>query len=391
MRKEVLGESVEILSFTDSKEKPSLLVDRQRLSSVKSERKSGSINTSEFPCPPTLDLPDVPQGLDQPTYYTPPKDVYGGYTKMKDNILQGRMFNEKDICLVCKIKMGKMYNRWMGSVAVTDKTNKCVVLTTAADVASESNSIHWDNFVERVLELPDNENINHVEGFYIDDAKVTYLVYEHLICETLDVRVNACRGGDDSAPTRQPLSDSEVMRYLFGILEGVQLLQSYGFLHPGLTTKKVLLTKQGTCKLYDFCLSEDAAYRMIVQKSEKKCTLNQFAPEALSKNEYTQASDVWSTANVIWEILSSGAPPFSDEVEISEDDVTVPEWPDTYQEIRNNRLFECWRTVSSRRPTISLLKMSFEKVFESVQEQRNFYGHPTDTLDLYVPMKGTTL
>ena len=31
------------------------------------------------------------------------------------------------------------------------------------------------------------------------------------------------------------------------------------FLHPGLTTKKVLITKKGICKLYDFFLAEDAS------------------------------------------------------------------------------------------------------------------------------------
>ncbi|KAJ8038146.1 hypothetical protein HOLleu_19140 [Holothuria leucospilota] len=34
------------------------------------------------------------------------------------------------------------------------------------------------------------------------------------------------------------------------------------------------------------------------------CNINEFAPEALYRNEYTKASDVWSMAVVIWEMLS---------------------------------------------------------------------------------------
>ena len=38
----------------------------------------------------------------------------------------------------------------------------------------------------------------------------------------------------------------------------------------------------------------------------KSVTLNQFAPEALYLNEYSSATDVWSTAIVIWDIISAG-------------------------------------------------------------------------------------
>lgn len=34
------------------------------------------------------------------------------------------------------------------------------------------------------------------------------------------------------------------------------------------------------------------------------CSRNQLAPEALSRNEYSTASDVWSVAVMIWELLT---------------------------------------------------------------------------------------
>lgn len=40
------------------------------------------------------------------------------------------------------------------------------------------------------------------------------------------------------------------------------------FLHPGLSTKKILLTKTGVCKLYDFCLAEDATGIILSKKSK---------------------------------------------------------------------------------------------------------------------------
>lgn len=40
------------------------------------------------------------------------------------------------------------------------------------------------------------------------------------------------------------------------------------FLHPGLSPKKILVSKEGRCKLYDFCLAEDARKRIVLMKSK---------------------------------------------------------------------------------------------------------------------------
>lgn len=35
-------------------------------------------------------------------------------------------------------------------------------------------------------------------------------------------------------------------------------------------------------------------------------SLNDLPPEALQRNEYSSASDIWSTAVVMWQIISPG-------------------------------------------------------------------------------------
>lgn len=44
----------------------------------------------------------------------------------------------------------------------------------------------------------------------------------------------------------------------------------------------------------------------IFSVQKMNCSVNQLAPEALLRNEYTQGSDVWSVAVVIWEIMTGG-------------------------------------------------------------------------------------
>lgn len=119
------------------------------------------------------------------------------------------------------------------------------------------------------------------------------------------------------------------------------------FLHPGLSTKKVLVTEKGQCKLYDFFLSEDAPNKTRNIKSEvcdgkdmliwilhvciqiclnvfafvdikaewmnsyfswfqKDCSINDLSPEALLRNEYSQASDMWCVAVVLWKLMTYG-------------------------------------------------------------------------------------
>ncbi|KAJ8038148.1 Ephrin type-A receptor 5 [Holothuria leucospilota] len=207
------------------------------------------------------------------------------------------------MCMIVNLRMGLLYNRWMGTIALSDDSSKCVVFTTITGDKFQNKTLHWDEYIKRALELPKNKYLINVEGTGID-KEIMYLVQEHLNCETLEVRLKNFDICSKNASNALMMMTSEVMRHILGILEGLGLLQSYGFLHPGLSAKKVFLTNKGICKLYDFCLEDDAGNIVSVKKSQMVCGRNQFAPETLIRNEYIKASDVWSAANLIWEILS---------------------------------------------------------------------------------------
>ncbi|KAJ8024206.1 Tyrosine-protein kinase isoform SRK1 [Holothuria leucospilota] len=163
-------------------------------------------------------------------------------------------------------------------------------------------------------------------------------------------------------------------------------------LHPGLSTKKVLLTNKGICKLYDFCLSEDASNTVRIRKSRITCTLNQLPPEALLRDKYSKASDVWSVAVVIWEILSCGILPFPNEEQSHESEKAVyslPEtWPTNYKLLRNEQLLKGWNEDTSLRPTIYQLKSSFAKSFEELDTYGPSNTSTDDLASSYVRMKG---
>ncbi|KAJ8038141.1 Ephrin type-A receptor 10 [Holothuria leucospilota] len=315
--------------------------------------------------PPSAELPAVPVVFDV-SECSSEADIYSEcYYTIKENGVSGKIFSEKDVCMMVNLNTGLLYNRWMGTIVLSDEYSKCVVFSAVTGVTSQNKTVHWDEFVKRALELPKNTHLTNIEGMSIHQQTI-YLVQEYLNCETLEKRLKV-EHGMDSPKTSVALKmmTSEVMRLILGILEGLELLQSYGFLHPGLSPKKVLLTNEGICKLYDFCLDEDAGNIVKMKKSQMACNVNQFAPEALLRNEYTKASDVWSTAVLFWQMLSESNPFQLDAQTISEDGL-FPDppsaWPIKYEALSNNKLFECWCVDSFLRPTIPELRSSFTEV-----------------------------
>ncbi|KAJ8017458.1 Tyrosine-protein kinase CSK [Holothuria leucospilota] len=307
------------------------------------------------------------------------------YSAMSKSGARGKIFSGEKICFILNIKMGHIYDRWMGTIDVNLRKT-CVILSTLSDTLRKK-EIHWHKFLKLALEVPEAINVTAVEGIGIYGGnsvlQVTgklYLIQEHIARETLDVRISV------------PFSRTEVMGHLIGILEGLEFIQSFGLLHPGLSTKKVLLTNKGICKLYDFCLSEDASNTVRIRKSWITCTLNQLPPEALLRDKYSKASDVWSVAVVIWEILSCGILPFPNKKQSPGSERAVyslPEtWPTNYKIIRNEQLLKGWNEDTSLRPTIHQLKLSFSKSYEELDTYGPFNTSTNDVGSSYEHMKG---
>ncbi|KAJ8048548.1 Ephrin type-A receptor 3 [Holothuria leucospilota] len=206
------------------------------------------------------------------------------------------------MCLILRMNSGNLQSRWMGTISLPNNHKKCVVFSTVSDVSIKNEKIQWDTFVKRVLDMPNQKSLVKLEGICVNQANL-YLVHEHLTCDSLESIISSKRIENYRYG---PFSTSEVASYLMEILEGMEVLHSFGFLHPGLSAKKVLLTDTGQCKLYNFFLAEDAPNKAKSMKSNKDCLINDLSPEALLRNEYTQASDVWCVAVVLWNLMTYG-------------------------------------------------------------------------------------
>ncbi|XP_071850722.1 uncharacterized protein [Apostichopus japonicus] len=337
--------------------------------------------SGELPKPPSLALPEVPTFPEVVEYSDVPEHAY--YSAVTETATVGRIFHVNNMRMMLKMKMGLLYNRWMGTIGASNAVTKSVLITTISDEALQRKDIHWDDFVRRLLEMSINRSISMVEGICIDSAHL-YLLQEYFVCETLDSRLNM---QNKDGKTVNPIDQDLAAKSILGILEGMEAIHSYGFLHPDLCTKKILLTSDNVCKIYDFCLAEDAARTVMVKKSKKHFDLNNLPPEALQRNEYSWTSDMWSIAVVIWEVLSAGKSPFVGET--STDNINMPSpieaWPVEY---RKELLFQCWETDCTLRPNVADLRMIYSESLSTSKTETRPISVMSGIMDHYVPMKG---
>ncbi|XP_071843290.1 uncharacterized protein [Apostichopus japonicus] len=298
-----------------------------------------------------------------------------------------RILNENDISIIMKIKIGKIYKRWMGSLHLSNETDKCVVVTTLTEQLFRKKEIHWEAYIRKCLELPASNHLAKIEAISIHSDKL-FLISEHLVCENLHKVLSRDTKYEKDYYCCSSLSVPDVIKHIAGVLEGMDILNTFGFLHPGLTTKKVLLTKEGQVKLFDFCLARDAPKIAALKKEKiRSVTLNQFPPEMLMLNQYTESSDVWSTAVVTWEIMKAGIPPFPVDREVRfDEDIIKPSvpWPEKFLQIRDKILFDCWNYICSLRPSIHQLRATFVAIFEKLITDSS-YEIPIPTT--YLPMR----
>lgn len=54
------------------------------------------------------------------------------YSTVKERATVERLFYEDDMCMIYNMKMGRLYNRWMGTITLSNNGNKCVVISTVS-------------------------------------------------------------------------------------------------------------------------------------------------------------------------------------------------------------------------------------------------------------------
>ncbi|XP_071852435.1 uncharacterized protein [Apostichopus japonicus] len=160
-----------------------------------------------------LDLPSIPSDESNSIHSSGSESNY--YSAADERGTKDRIFSENEFCILLTIKVGTIYNRWMGTIRMSRDVNKCAVLTTISEGVMKKKFINWNAFVKRTLDLPTTDRLTRIEGIAVDKTTL-YLVTEHAVCETLDSRLSY-----DPSSHSSPFLVLDVMKHITAIVEGI--------------------------------------------------------------------------------------------------------------------------------------------------------------------------
>ena len=187
--------------------------------------------------------------------------------------------------------------------------------------------------------------------------------------DPLIVVVSYCEHGDVAAVLKRAAADgmpwslTRKLRMCQEVACGMSHLGQCHVIHRDLASRNVLLTSGNTCKVADFGLSRFTASEYYYRAQAGTFPVKWTAPEAIDDNKYSTASDVWSFAITVVEIIEDGLAPYPglsnpavmDLVSAGLTHAQPPKCSDVVYAV----LLRCWASDPARRPDFVALASEF--------------------------------
>jgi serine/threonine-protein kinase len=162
------------------------------------------------------------------------------------------------------------------------------------------------NFVERFrIEATSLARLNHpnITTIYslIPDGKNLYMVMERVRGHTLD---------DILQKRKAAIEIRESLAIIAQAADGLAYAHSMGVIHRDIKPANLMIAENGVLKIMDFGIARVRGSQRLTRTGSIVGTLAYMAPEQLRGEEGDEASDLYSLAIVLYEMLS-GSPPFS--------------------------------------------------------------------------------
>uniref|UniRef100_A0A914UMC3 Protein kinase domain-containing protein n=1 Tax=Plectus sambesii TaxID=2011161 RepID=A0A914UMC3_9BILA len=173
--------------------------------------------------------------------------------------------------------------------------------------------------------------------------------------------------------------EKEMMSTAWQIADGMCYLVSKNLIHRDLAARNVLLTRDMRAMVADFGLCrnctdhDDASY---ISAAEGRLPVKWMAPESLTRQIFSQKSDVWSFGVLLYEMYTLGEMPYTDihlEMLISYlksgNRMRQPMFAsDQIYQVMTN----CWREEPADRPTFQELMSIFNEMLENDMKNHGY-------------------
>ncbi|XP_070549793.1 fibroblast growth factor receptor 3-like [Ptychodera flava] len=182
------------------------------------------------------------------------------------------------------------------SLVAIKKTKDNNDVTANAQILSE---------IQFFKSLPQHENIIKFVGCCSLEGCPAYLLMEYASRGDLCTYLQGLRGNN--------LTNDQSILYSFAIdvAKGMLHLSGQKIVHRYLAAKHILVCSDMKCKISNFAYSSDVIDSDALYLRYRNCLPYRWmAPESLTFNDYSFASDVWSYGVVLWEIFSKGVSPY---------------------------------------------------------------------------------
>ncbi|KAJ8039324.1 Fibroblast growth factor receptor 4 [Holothuria leucospilota] len=290
---------------------------------------------------------------------------------------QNRGMHENGNCAVLneQVKATRNFEYWKGTWISGSLQEKACFLKTLSEHTTLKKAENFKLLVERLSRLPAHENVVTILSVYT--REVPYAIcYNYVEFGTLrdflmqryqkDMSTKTEVKNAAPYPSDSKGQTAELMFFSHDIVKAMLFIISQRFSHPALCTRKILLTENVRCKLYDIFPIEMAILKVEEMTNKKHPPSAWLAPETIFLKEYSSASDVWNFAVVLWEIFSVGDIPHNVMAQ-SQMERTITSLPHPLGcpgEIYSVML-SCWATSPSKRLTFEQVATRFANLMKT--------------------------
>jgi len=167
------------------------------------------------------------------------------------------------------------------------------------------------------------------------------------------------------------ISVEDILKMARGTAAGMLYLSENGIIHRDLGARNLLAKKvesSYTAQVADFGMSRQLHGNEAYEASAKIFAINWSAPEVVTSQSFSVASDVWSFAVTLWEMLEYGKIPFyelgSNREAISNRIISINmlSQPNNCPDHLFDLMKRCWQLSPAKRP-------SFKQIFDELNAQ----------------------